>query len=249
MSLEMERGGHKLKSLPRLPSADDAYEYGQGEVFEVGYGYEHVSAGAQWDEDEDTPKGVIVPLPSTGVAESSEGSSSDSRSGSFNTHEGPVEGQDSLPSVDDTSTPTSNPHPSYSAPGSTPPPPPVPPGTPSAPAPRLSALRQTFHRTEQSLYTQLARTPTRNLNDARRAFFYAALGARRRLGAWQKKHVGYGAGVGGGNGGGPGMAKGQAGELGVEEPEWWGSKCHALPGGNVIVREDDWGSVIAFTLR
>lgn len=35
---------------------------------------------------------------------------------------------------------------------------------------------------------------------------------------------------------------------GGAEPEWWNSGCHAVPGGNVIVREDDWGSIIAFTL-
>jgi 1-phosphatidylinositol-3-phosphate 5-kinase len=240
VSLEVERG-HKSKSLPRLPSADDAYEYGQDEAFEVVYGREPVVAGAQWDENEDTPKGgAVLPLPLTGAAESSEGSSSDSRSGSFNTHDDTVE-----------ELPTPNSNLSHSTSGSTPspPPPPVPPGTPSAPALRLSALRQTFGRTEQSLYAQLAGTPTRNLNDARRAIFYAALGARRRLGAWQRKHVGCGAGAGGGNGGGAGVVREQAGELGVEEPEWWGRKCHALPGGNVIVREDDWGSVIAFTLR
>ena len=78
---------------------------------------------------------------------------------------------------------------------------------------------------------------------------YAALGARRRLGAWQRKHVGWSVGAGAGAAGANGGGAGQAGELGVEEPEWWGRKCHALPGGNVIVREDDWGSIIAFTLR
>ncbi|PPQ72280.1 hypothetical protein CVT26_006501, partial [Gymnopilus dilepis] len=31
-------------------------------------------------------------------------------------------------------------------------------------------------------------------------------------------------------------------------PEWFKADCHALPGGDVIVRESDWGSVIAHTL-
>lgn len=33
------------------------------------------------------------------------------------------------------------------------------------------------------------------------------------------------------------------------EPEWWKPGCHAVPGGRVIVREGEWGSLIAFTLR
>jgi 1-phosphatidylinositol-3-phosphate 5-kinase len=233
---EGERRGHK--SLPRLPSADDAYEYG---LDGYGHGYEDVGAGVWEEKDDDTPKGgTVAPLPSTESSDGS-GSGSGSRSGTLDAHEGTtIEDQNVLRHVADTS--------SSEALNS---PPPVPPSTPSIPAPttapalRLSALRQTFHRTEQALYAQLARTPIGNMNDARRAFYYAGLGARRRLGAWQRKHVGGGGGRGGGG------AKGQARELplGVEEPEWWGSKCHALPGGNVIVREDDWGSVIAFTLR
>ena len=35
----------------------------------------------------------------------------------------------------------------------------------------------------------------------------------------------------------------------VQEPHWWHSRFHAVPGGNVIVQEEDWGSIIAFTLR
>jgi 1-phosphatidylinositol-3-phosphate 5-kinase len=31
--------------------------------------------------------------------------------------------------------------------------------------------------------------------------------------------------------------------------QWWGKKWHALPGGSIIVWEDDWGSIIVFTLR
>lgn len=34
-----------------------------------------------------------------------------------------------------------------------------------------------------------------------------------------------------------------------DEPEWWQRGYHAVPGANVIVKEDDWGSIIAFTLR
>lgn len=99
----------------------------------------------------------------------------------------------------------------------------------------LSNLRQTFHRTEQSLYSQLSRTPVTSLNDVRRAFLSSARGAERRLQAWQKKHL---------------VRTGKAPEkVTAEEPEWWGKTCHVVPAGNVVVREDDWGSIIAFTMR
>ena len=100
---------------------------------------------------------------------------------------------------------------------------------------RLQNLRHSFQRTEQSLYALLSRTPISSLNDVRASFLSAARGATRRLSAWQKKH----------------LSKGQlrSGDLSVPEPEWWKKKCHAVPGGNIIIREDDWGSIIAFTLR
>ena len=99
----------------------------------------------------------------------------------------------------------------------------------------LSSLRHTFQRTEQSLYAQLSQTPVSSLNDVRRSFYSAARGVVGRLSAWQNKH----------------MIKGHVIDksLNIEEPEWWDKNCHAVPGGNVIVREDDWGSIIAFTLR
>lgn len=120
----------------------------------------------------------------------------------------------------------------------------------------LESLRQTFQRTEHAIYAQLVRTSDHMLNDVRRTFISTAKGALKRLGAWQKKHLHL-------------HSKGKVvigeevlKELGVkdvkelvdvlpkcEEPEWWSSGCHAVPGSSVIVREDDWGSIIAFTLR
>jgi 1-phosphatidylinositol-3-phosphate 5-kinase len=72
------------------------------------------------------------------------------------------------------------------------------------------------------------------LNEVRRAFLSSARGAERRLQAWQKKHL---------------IADKNADKLVVQEPEWWDKTCHVVPGGNIIVREDDWGSIIAFTMR
>ncbi|KAI0643396.1 hypothetical protein C8Q79DRAFT_1074629 [Trametes meyenii] len=101
----------------------------------------------------------------------------------------------------------------------------------------LSGLRYKFQRTEQDLYAQLSQAPERGLNDVRRSFFTAARGATRRLSAWEKKHSSH-------------LPAGTSlSDTPISpEPEWWQSGCHAVPGGNVIVREDDWGSIIAFTL-
>ncbi|KAH7868609.1 uncharacterized protein C8R40DRAFT_814762 [Lentinula edodes] len=114
----------------------------------------------------------------------------------------------------------------------------------------LSNLRQTFHRIEQTLYTQLAKTPASSLNEVRRAFLSAAKGAERRLTAWQKKHLGEKKGKKKNK-----VKNGERSDelnpsekLRAAEPEWWNPTCHVAPGGNIIIREDDWGSIIAFTL-
>ncbi|KAJ6475055.1 hypothetical protein C8R47DRAFT_1143386 [Mycena vitilis] len=99
----------------------------------------------------------------------------------------------------------------------------------------LTSLRQTFQGTEQALYAQLAQTPVAALNDVRRAFVAAGRGAEKRLAAWQKKHM-------------PGRNKRNLQKMEVTEPDWWAKGCHTAPGGNIIVREDDWGSIIAFTI-
>lgn len=117
-----------------------------------------------------------------------------------------------------------------------PPPSPLKNAQEQTPAERLASLRHTFHRTEQSLYAQLGRTQSSSLNDVRRSFIASAKGAEKRLCAWQKKHISTGVS--------------QIPErLTVEEPEWWGKKCHAVPGSNAIVRDDDWGSIISYALR
>ncbi|KAJ6515534.1 hypothetical protein C8R45DRAFT_1067124 [Mycena sanguinolenta] len=106
----------------------------------------------------------------------------------------------------------------------------------------LASMRQHFHGAEQALYAQLAQTPVSVLNDVRRSFLMTAKGVERRLAAWQKKHLVL-----------PGRGKSKRSretqhKMEVPEPEWWGKGCHTAPGCNVIVREDDWGSIIAFTM-
>lgn len=107
------------------------------------------------------------------------------------------------------------------------------------PSQLLFELRECFQRSEQSLYLQLSKTPTATLNDVRRSFETVSRGAIRRLSAWEQKHL-------------PerkGKKKGKVDDIGTVEPDWWKADCHAVPGGNVIVRETEWASIIAFTLR
>ncbi|KAF5349966.1 hypothetical protein D9756_009237 [Leucocoprinus leucothites] len=145
----------------------------------------------------------------------------------------------------------------------------------------LSNLRQQFLQIEHSLYAQLVRTPEGALNDVRRMFLSCARGAQKRLGAWQRKHLGkdvwrecerrrwdegeverlvrdlgLSASVGASASREVDVkgkevwkaVKASVEEVRCEEPEWWSGACHALPGSSVVVREDDWGSVIAFAL-
>jgi 1-phosphatidylinositol-3-phosphate 5-kinase len=106
------------------------------------------------------------------------------------------------------------------------------------PAHVLSDLRHAFQRAEQAQYSQLAATPITTLNNVRWSFRSTARSATKRLAAWEKKHL--------------------QGKIDVKifhekivskEPQWWRHGCYAAPGGNVIVREGDWGSIIAYTIR
>jgi 1-phosphatidylinositol-3-phosphate 5-kinase len=102
----------------------------------------------------------------------------------------------------------------------------------------LTNMRFAFQRKEQELYTRLQAVPENALNDVRREFHSAGLGSLRRLAAWEAKH----------------LAKDAkdvlaAEQRAVQEPWWWGETYHAVPGSNVIIKDDDWGSIIAFTLR
>jgi 1-phosphatidylinositol-3-phosphate 5-kinase len=100
----------------------------------------------------------------------------------------------------------------------------------------LLSLRQIFQHIERSLYSHLAKSPDRSLNEIRRTFLSAGRGTQKRLRAWQDKHLG--------------SAKSKVvGDFVASEPEWWRKGYHVVPNGNIIVRENDWGSIIAHTLR
>jgi 1-phosphatidylinositol-3-phosphate 5-kinase len=62
-------------------------------------------------------------------------------------------------------------------------------------------------------------------------------GAVNRIKAWETKHAPEVQGSG--------MIRG----IKSSEPWWWGKDTHVIPGCDVIVREGDLGSIIAFTLR
>lgn len=188
------------KSLPRLPSVDDAYEI---------------------DDMSITPKPTVSALPPLRPDSTSPGPQEKFFQGVNNALENPGTAD-----------------PKNASPSVTPRPPQ--PSSPQAtdPVKLLSSMRHTFQLVEQSLYSQLSRASDSALNDVRRSFLSAARGASRRLGAWQDKHLPHKA-----------RSEFRVEKLSVREPEWWNKSCHVVPGGNIIVREDDWGSIIAFTLR
>ena len=188
-------GEPTYKSLPRLPSADSAYD-----IFQAS----------------DTYSGSITPRIST---------SSKPPPVPFPT---PVQKTQSYFSIKTTASSETE------TPGE--PPAASPASDPIEAEKLLVSLRRNFQQVEQSLYTQLGKTPATSLNDVRRAFLATGVGSRNRLRAWQKKHLG--------------QAKdAMVGELQAEEPVWWGKGFHVVPGCNVLVRENDWGSIIAHTLR
>ena len=184
-------------------------------------------------EDEDsspTPTGSAQPLPSTPSTpraiplgpKNSHPSLSDDRSGSSPSSAMPASASTSVLSTTTTATETLS----------------VVTNDDGDSLQRLSDLRFKFQKIEQELYVELAQTSEKRLNDVRRSFFTAAKGATRRLSAWEKKPLTV-----------SGSKEAPRDGPVAPEPEWWKSGCHAVPGGNVIVRENDWGSIIAFTLR
>lgn len=98
----------------------------------------------------------------------------------------------------------------------------------------LDELRRSFEKAEKDLYNQLIHTPLSSLNDVRRAFASQARGITKRLAAWQAKHA---------------PAAVPFDKLKANEPQWWKAGCYPVPGGRVIVRDGEWGSIISCALR
>ncbi|CAE6434585.1 unnamed protein product [Rhizoctonia solani] len=100
----------------------------------------------------------------------------------------------------------------------------------------LKSLRTQLISHERELYESLSRVGPGTLNDFRRQFIMQGRGAVNRIKAWEKKHA-------------PEVqGSGAIKEIKCSEPGWWGKDTHVIPGSDVIVREGDLGSIIAFTL-
>lgn len=193
----------RSKSLPRLPSDDDAWE---------GDSPEDSPEDLSEEGDGLTPKGLLpVSLPPTPCHSAEPSSSSMSTIKPTPTHTGSDTSFQTISSDDLSDTSSLK---------------------------LITNMRFTFQRAEQALYFQLRDTPNSALNNVRREFHSAARGASKRLAAWEAKHVSKDAR--------PRLA---ADSGAIQGPHWWHSGFHAVPGGNVIVQEEDWGSIIAFTLR
>ncbi|KIY49694.1 hypothetical protein FISHEDRAFT_40949 [Fistulina hepatica ATCC 64428] len=106
---------------------------------------------------------------------------------------------------------------------------------PADPSVLLMNVRHSFQGLEQSLYVQVSHTHITCLNDARRSFQCTAQGAVKRLLAWQKKHLSLE------------DAKSLS-KIDIKAPQWWDKGCHVPPGINFVLHEDDWGSIISYTL-
>ncbi|CAE6475582.1 unnamed protein product [Rhizoctonia solani] len=100
----------------------------------------------------------------------------------------------------------------------------------------LKSLRDQLISHERELYDSLSHIGLGALNDVRRQFIMHGRAAVNRIKAWEKKHA-------------PEVQGSNAIlEIKCSEPWWWGKDTHVVPGSDVIVREGDLGSIIAFTL-
>ena len=221
------------KSLPRLPSTDDAYDL----FHRSPTGSPVPSALPYLGPPPPTPSSLHTPLPETGevyaedISKTTVPATTSELSTVPTAESSSHESSDNSP-VPSPSTNSSTPTPTISTTTSTTQPPtPVKDNSEQL----LMALRHNFHQIEQSLYVLLAKTSEDSLNEARSSFLSTGRGTQKRLSAWQRKHLGPKAKL--------------VGNLVAEEPVWWGNDFHVVPRGNIIVRESDWGSIIAHTLR
>lgn len=103
---------------------------------------------------------------------------------------------------------------------------------------RLEKLKdQTQHR-QQELLQLLQLNPLTHLNDIRRRFKSEASHLKRMIEGWLCKYFK------------PlNLASGQhLMQISLQTPDWWDSKCHAVPGSRFVVKDGDWGTIIASTL-
>lgn len=111
------------------------------------------------------------------------------------------------------------------------------------PVEKIAAMRAGFQQVELDLYAQLAKARLKDLNIVRRSFLTAGRTVRD---AFVEANPANNNTI---------KSRSDVVQLPFEsklhekEPDWWAKRCHVVPMGNIIVREDDWGSIIAFTMR
>ncbi len=96
----------------------------------------------------------------------------------------------------------------------------------------ILGLRSLIRSAEHSLYFQLSESSTDSLNNVRRAFISSASDAQLRLYNLL-----------------PPEDSRILDDLKIQLPEWWQKGMYCPPDSGVVLRENDWGSLIAFTLR
>jgi 1-phosphatidylinositol-3-phosphate 5-kinase len=103
---------------------------------------------------------------------------------------------------------------------------------------KLEKLQSQSQRKQRELLQMLRSTPLTRLNDVRRKFKTEAGQSRRMVEAWLDKYFK------------PlNLASGQhLMHIHLQLPDWWDSNCHAVPGSRYLVKDGDWGTMIASTL-
>lgn len=227
-----------MKSLPRLPSSDDPYEEEETESDHSSQATPKVAPSTlprppstqesepEADSTESTPRIHTKSLPSLPGHESGREAPDDPASAipeklvSPPTSRPPTERSDSKLSAESASSASTRSLPK------------IPQGEEVLQL--LQNLREDFQREEHSLYSILAKTPNECLNNVRHAFKTSAKGAAKRMIAWEAKHCAKGTKIASPH---------------PEDPAWWATGNHVIPGSNILINEGDWGSMIAFTLR
>lgn len=103
---------------------------------------------------------------------------------------------------------------------------------------RLQRLMEQNLRKRDDLLQSIHITPLTCLNDVRRRFKSEANKSKRMVEAWLQKFFK------------PlNLASGShLTEIGLQPLDWWDPRCHAVPGSRYIVKDGDWGTIIASTL-
>jgi 1-phosphatidylinositol-3-phosphate 5-kinase len=103
---------------------------------------------------------------------------------------------------------------------------------------KLEMLKAHVQEKQQVLERMVTIIPPTGLNDVRRKFKSEGKRLKCKIETWLNKYFK------------PlNLASGHhLMQINLQPPNWWDSKCHAVPGSRFIVKDGDWGTVIASTL-